>query len=660
MPANLKLLLTDKTMSRKQQLKKAKKELKSTEELKGEKNLITASPADFNKVKWGLALLLALFAFLLYAQTITFDYTLDDNASIRENKIVTQGIQGIPTLLSTDYWYGYSEKLRGTQYRPASLVMFAVEWSLFPDNAHVSHFINVLLYALTCFLLFILLSKLLRQQNLLLPFLCTLLFAAHPIHTEVVSNIKSRDELLCFLFSIAALLSGLQYYLKRSVACLILTGLFFFLALLSKETGMSFLLVIPLCIYVFREITFKEITLISIILLVFAGIYLFIRWQVIQNIPAANLQIIDNSIAGAENTGSRLATAFYVLCRYIGLLIIPHPLSYDYSFAQIQLKTFADPVAILGMIVYISIAVFAFLNLTKKNWYAFAILFYLLTLAPVSNIFLLIGSTMAERFLYIPSLGFCLVVSLLLIKLSKANLYNFKYDSIRSFALTHVTIITIVSMLTVVYSFKTISRSRDWKNNVSLFGHDVNISVNSARTQYNWGVSLILDLYNKEEDFTTRKEYLEQSRLALEKAIEIYPAYLDAHKSLGFVYLKQGNYTKAVTNLDVYLAANPIEVAAYNNKAAALMGLQNYAAAIPVLQKAIEINPSDTSAIKNLGRSYAYNNEYAKAVEYFLKCIELAPGVADNYRLAGMAYNFMGDTARAKPFLEKALAMNKN
>jgi protein O-mannosyl-transferase len=122
--------------------------------------------------------------------------------------------------MSSDYWYGFTGNKQGAIYRPASLIMFAIEWTLFPDNPIPSHFINVLLFSLTCVILFHLLSRLF-QNNLIVPLICTLLYAAHPIHTEVVNNIKSRDEILCFLFSIVSLLFFLRYYSTKNISTLV-------------------------------------------------------------------------------------------------------------------------------------------------------------------------------------------------------------------------------------------------------------------------------------------------------------------------------------------------------------------------------------------------------------------------------------------------------
>jgi hypothetical protein len=188
---------------------------------------------EIRKQRLILALIVGIFGFLLYSNTLTHDYVLDDFSVIKENNIVRQGIKAIPEIFRTSYRQGYLSLNDGT-YRPLSLAMFAVEWNFFPNTPAVSHFVNVLLYGITGFLLFIILCKLFASslrlshsplstsppaslQNEMgdgsevLAFIASLLFIAHPLHVEVVANIKSRDEILCFLFVLCSFLSVFHF-----------------------------------------------------------------------------------------------------------------------------------------------------------------------------------------------------------------------------------------------------------------------------------------------------------------------------------------------------------------------------------------------------------------------------------------------------------------
>src|SRR5688572_6401841 len=107
-----------------------------------------AVPAKINALRNRLTLLIFIFSFVLYAQSISFDFVLDDEASVKENTLVQQGISAIPTLLKTDSWHGAEVGVKIPIYRPGSFVMFAIIWEFFGDNPAAYHFANVLLYAI--------------------------------------------------------------------------------------------------------------------------------------------------------------------------------------------------------------------------------------------------------------------------------------------------------------------------------------------------------------------------------------------------------------------------------------------------------------------------------------------------------------------------------
>ncbi|MBK8080438.1 MAG: tetratricopeptide repeat protein [Saprospiraceae bacterium] len=607
------------------------------------------------KVKFQLAIFIAIFSFALYINSIDSDYVLDDAAVIVQNSVVSKGLKGIPTLLQTENWYGYSEGIRGPMYRPASMVMFAIEWHFFPNNPHVSHFINVLLYSATCFLLFILLCNLFENKNLLLPFVCTLLYATHPIHTEVVYNIKSRDELLCFFFSIIATLFFLKYYSNKITSSLLFACLFYFLSLLSKESGITFLAVIPIIFFFFKEIDLKKIGIIVLSLVMVSSIYLLIRQSIIAAMPVvAQIQLIDNSLLGSENNSVRIATAFYILLQYFKLLIFPHPLSHDYSFAQISLQSLSSPPAIAAFLICIFLAIYAAMEMRKKTIVAFAIIFFFITVAPVSNIFLLIGSTMAERFMYTPSLAFCIVLALILLKVFKRNINHAPATGLKQFFSSNASVILITFLVAGLFSLKTLARNKDWKDNFTLFTHDIKTSDKSARAHYNLGATLIKDKYDKSITPEEKQSVLLQAQTELKKALAILPDYYDVNRELARNYFLNNEFEKAIIEADNYLKVDKSKADVYIIRGGGWFGLELFENAINDYQKAIELDPKNALAYKNLGRSYAYLNQYSKAIECFQKASEFNSADSENYLYIGRSYQFMGDSTQAKPFIEKA------
>lgn len=181
---------------------------------------------------------------------------LDDYSVIKENQLTQQGTKALKEIFSSSYREGYANN-ESNLYRPLSKAMFAIEWQLSPDNPHFHHFVNVLLYALGCVLLFFVLIRY-TKINVYFLFLVVMLFAAHPIHTEVVANIKSRDEILSMIFLLLSLLAISSYLKSSKTLHFVLALVAFFLGLLSKESAIVYVALVPLFIYFFKENSTKQ------------------------------------------------------------------------------------------------------------------------------------------------------------------------------------------------------------------------------------------------------------------------------------------------------------------------------------------------------------------------------------------------------------------
>lgn len=652
---------------------------------------VPAGTAKKNGIYPGL--FLAVFAFLLYAQSITFGYVLDDQATLHGNRFVAQGIQGIPTLISTDYWHGGEVGVKVPLYRPGSLVMFAVIWEIFPDNPMIFHLINVLLFALTCWILYTFLLKLLGEKNSLFAFGCTLLYAAHPIHTEVVNNIKSADEILCFLFALLTSWSALRFVQERSPMKLVWTGVFYFIAVFSKESGVVFLAAIPLMLYFFTDAKLKQILSVTGVLGVIMVIYFMVRAKVLADVPDYEHTSIVNVLYTATDFVTQRATAMFLLLKYELLLLFPHPLTYNYDFAQIALRKLTDPLVLVSLALHVAMALYAIMGFKKKSMLSFAILFYLVTIAPVANIFLIIGTSFAERLLYIPSLGFCIALTYLLLKAAKADSFSAVKLNARKLISAYPLLLLFV-VITALYSFKTLTRSRDWKDNVSLFGHDVKHSDKSATAHYHWGNALLSGLYETEKDETKKSEYVDQALEEYKKAIEIFPGFADAYMHLGDAFNKKNDFNSAIVYFEHYnemmnnsnpetvrYLASMYDKAGQFDKAIAtykmllnlkpepdpetlyFIGLlynkkQDYASAIPYLDSCLQIKPDYILAWKHKALALVNLQRNDEAIATCEQILKIDPGYVKAYTYIGFAYSNLGNYPKAIEALEKALALD--
>ncbi len=231
-----------------------------------------------------------LFSFALYFNSVFNDYNLDDELVTRNHRLTSRGIE----ILKPNFSVFYSGEFKGAtfklrlfnflpevfrspyyedpmgykyEYRPVVLASFAIEHSIFDESPHVSHLINVFLYGLLCVLLYLVLTRLLKEYNIILPFITALIFAAHPIHTEVVASIKNRDEILALGFGLLSLLFAVKFTCQGKVSDLALIPVFFFIGILAKSTTITFAFLIPLCIVMFTNVDVKQLTLITVLLI---------------------------------------------------------------------------------------------------------------------------------------------------------------------------------------------------------------------------------------------------------------------------------------------------------------------------------------------------------------------------------------------------------
>lgn len=603
-------------------------------------------------------LIAAAFGFLLYAQTINYEYTLDDDAVIENNYIVHQGISATGTLLKTSYLAG-SNSGQDVLYRPLSLIMFAAEWQLQPDSPALSHFINVLLYALTGLLLFRLLSRLFNN-NILFSFLTTMLFMAHPLHTEVIANIKSRDEILAFLFSIIAIGSLLDYLTSNKSIKIIIAAGAFFLALLSKESAVTMLAVIPLLLFARCHLPLRKIGLYVIPFLIVSVLYFMIRNAVLQGfMHTGKISMLDNILAAAPDFSTRSATAIYVLGRYLLLLIFPVYLSYDYSYAAITLLDFADYRVWVSLLALLIISGYAAATISRKDTLAVAIIYFLITVSVASNLFVTIGTVMGERLLYAPSLAVCLLLAALPGRWLKGGdvatnpaIEQYPGDFLKK----HSNILIMAAMLIALFSFKTISRSMVWKNNYSLALAGVQDVPNSSRAHYFLGGELTHVIAKDETDPLKRNAIYRQAIDELTKAVTIAPENAAVYTDIGLTYFAMNDTVNAIKYYDIALQHDRLDKRAMNNKGILLVKKDNKAA-MALFAEAIRIDPHFADALKNLGNLYGFTGDLDNAMLYFNRSILYQhdrKALAETYRFMAMISEHRGDKVKAEYYNSQA------
>lgn len=629
---------------------------KQTINVQKPKETLPISP--FTNKRLHIALIFVL-SFLLYGNTITHDYAQDDAIVITDNQFTKQGVAGINGILKYDTFFGFfkTEKnlVAGGRYRPMSLVTFALEWQVFGKNPTVSHFINILMYGLTGVVLYLLMLMMFQNIRPLLEayfiaIATTILFLTHPIHTEAVANIKGRDEIMALLGSLTTLYWTFKYVNSKNLLYLIGAIVVYLLALLSKENSITFLAIIPLALYFFSEKTTVKTTVIQTIpFVIVAAVFLFIRSSVLGEAGSLGgeeaQELMNNPFLGLSFS-ERYGTIFYTLGKYIQLLIFPHPLTHDYYPRHIPVMSFGDWQVLLSIGLYIALGIYALIRLPKKDPIAFGIIFYIASLSVVSNLVFSVGTNMSERLVFMPSVGFCLVIALLL------NKFLTKKDSIK-------TAFIATSIIGVLFLGKTFIRNFDWKNDFTLFSADIHTSVNSAKLNNSMGGSLVDEIAKDTTNSLSEAKKAEMLNDAIKyasKALEIHPTYASPYNQIGRAYYLKGDYEKAAEYFR-YLAATFGRPEGQQNLYEAGKALaerkQEFAKAIPILEESKAYFPNKTDLYGHLGSAYGNTNQPFKAIEQFEKIIQLDPNNAKAYLYIGHTYANLGQSTGNQSYIQK-------
>lgn len=207
-----------------------------------------------------------ILVFFLFANTLGHDYNMDDAMVTINHPLTSKGLSAITEIFTSPYYSDAMGYAYG--YRPIVHLSFAIEQELFGEKPGTGHFINVLLFAFSVLLFFKLLTKWIGEKNLLFAGIATLLFAIHPIHTEVVASLKNRDEILAFLFVVWSGLSIHKFLEKGKWTSLISVCVLFSIAMLSKKSIFPMVIILPAAFLFTKEISLKQLLLIVILMII--------------------------------------------------------------------------------------------------------------------------------------------------------------------------------------------------------------------------------------------------------------------------------------------------------------------------------------------------------------------------------------------------------
>jgi protein O-mannosyl-transferase len=542
-------------------------------------------------------LVIIVVSFIVYFNTLKNGFVYDDSWEIVNNN----WIQNFSNLFSSCHRYRLTETI--TLYADYKI------WGLKPFGFHLT---NLLLNTLASISVYFLVNIMLRKK--VLAFLTAVLFAVHPIHTEAVSIVSHRQEILVMLF----MLLGLIFYIKQKSAKshwpLALSVIFFGISLSAKEVAFVFPILLILYDLYFDKYKIKLKNYLPYLVLL--GLFLVIfslpspRWNF--KISGYDAVSFGHALSGNRTYASILLTQLKGFAQYVKLLVFPYRLNIDYYFPMYN-SIFQDGLLICFLLFFLLVFL-AVITFRRYRIISFGLAWFLISLLPVLNI---LPKTyfVAERYLYIPSMGFCLILGWLL-----SEWYTRKT--------TRVISSFVLVIILIFYSFATIKRNFDFKSEYTLWSVTLKNNPKSAFGYNNVGAGLL-------ESGKTQEAIKE-----FETAIQLAPTFAKPYYNLGVAYYKTGDNKKATENLKTAIRLDPKSAETYAALGTVYQSIGLFDSAVSNFEIAVQdCNlAQDASLHYSLGVAYRGVGKNEKAIIEFKRATILNPKLSEAHNDLGIEF----------------------
>jgi tetratricopeptide (TPR) repeat protein len=345
----------------------------------------------------------------------------------------------------------------------------------------------------------------------------------------------------------------------------------------------------------------------------------------------------------------RIPTILLGLLTYLKLIIWPWPLTHDYYPLQLPIISYSDYRMYLSLLLYGGLTFWAFKKIKASNIAAWGWLWFIVALFPMSNILINVGTFLSERFLFISSLGFAMIVSYFLF--SQAATRRLSPGIRTGIGIAVITLYVIAVGL----------RMPAWKSNFTLFTTDVETSKNSAKVnnaaagEYN----RVAGLANSTEE---QKMWARKALPKSNRALELHPTYKNAFLQKGNAYFYLRDYETAIEQYKNCLQLDPNDPDANSNLALAYRSAGQYygeekqdlSSAVRYLNKAYEMNPNDYETLRLLGVAYGFSGRSDQAIRFFKQALQMKAGEARSYYNLGAAYMQNGQLDSGQVYMERA------
>ncbi|XP_013421827.1 transmembrane and TPR repeat-containing protein 3 [Lingula anatina] len=608
-----------------------------------------------------------------YYNSLGCGFVFDDVSAIKDNKDLRPETP-ISSLFWNDFWGTPMHKEQSHKsYRPLCVLTFRLNYLISGLEPMSYHLVNVLLHGIVC-IMFMRMCMLFLSEKM--SFVAAMMFAVHPVHTEAVTGVVGRAETLSSIFYLAAFLTYTKCTGRKSITVwskLYLTLMFVAVAMLCKEQGIT---VIGVCcvyeVFIAQRMTLSQI--LYILSSILHGKPVFPPWLraatlracflvggtlflLIARIKVMGAQLpvftrFDNP-ASVASTPDRQLTFSYLLPVNTWLLLCPSYLCCDWTMGTIPLiKSLLDIRNLATAAFFISLGKLVQYALTENGPRARAVImslaFLVLPFIPASNLFFPVGFVVAERILYAPSMGFCMLTALGFdIILTKVNVKSLLWAA--------------MAMLLVTHGLRTYIRNNDWESEYTLFKAALRVNQNNAK------------LYNNVGHALEAEEKYEDALGYFLKAASVQPDDMGAHINVGRTYntLKRLDEAEAAFRRALRLMPSPKAGQSYTARIApnhlnAFLNLANLISqnesrlleADALYRTALSMRSDYTQGYINRGDILLRLNRTKEAENQYLTALKYDSTNADIYYNLGVVCLEQSRHKESMRYFNKALDIN--
>jgi tetratricopeptide (TPR) repeat protein len=545
--------------------------------------------------------LLLLIALLCYGNILLNGFVYDDDQQILQNPYV-KSWHYLPQIFGTTVWSFVGQAGGTNYYRPLMTLSFLVLWQVFGPLPFGFHLFSILVNALVVFLVFDVGCRLFNDRRI--AWIGALIFAVHPIHTEAVDWIAAFPDLEAAFFVLLALSLlarpgkmdwkrsvGIQASFLLSLLCKEPALMFGFLAIVFQHGVSTDRQDAPLTRKLLQDVPF------CVMGLGYLALRVVLFGKVAPVLQHPNL-----------SWSQTVYSAFSLIGDYARLLVWPEHLSAFHVFHPSN--SLGEPRVLAGIVIFV-LAIAGILKLHRKSPpAAFAILWIGVTLGPVLNARWMAANVLTERYLYLPSVGFCWLMAW-----CAAQLWDSMPRLGTSFRGLRLVVPTVIGAAAVLASAGTISRNTDWRNDLTLYTRTLKTDPDAAVIRSNLG-AVYFDMGDHE---SARREW--------ERALEDKPDNVITINALGMLYTQQGRYAEAEAMFQRAIAAKPLWGPAHYTYGLLLQKTGETNRALEEFKSAVQLSPLDTTARRRYGEALLAMGKLDEAEVQLKSAVDLEPSL---------------------------------